>query len=338
VIDVVSELPTNRPPAAIIGVCVDPGVLQPAQGVQAEVGDQVTLYAARWYYRDAFSRDFNVLSESPVCGAAAGQWDDVVATGKRRGIIEIPGGAGCGPNYLFNSTNNRCYRFSSPGTWEQAEAEAVAAGGHLATLRNQDEVTWLLARLPAEELYWIGLYQTEGAAEPDGGWAWISGEPVTFTNWAAGAPNNYRVGENRAVLFSPVCGDCTYRWHQTDEVGGEIPPAELQRLFQPVGGAESTIASWQALKTGVYYFRLTVDDGSAKHVANVSIEVVEPGTGQSASPFARAPQNPQQPSEPPANPNVENRPAALGFGACGAGLTPLALLPLFLWPLRGRVR
>jgi hypothetical protein len=41
-----------------------------------------------------------------------------------------------------------------------------------------------------------------GSPEPDGGWVWISGEPVTFTNWGLGEPNNSDGLEEYAQLGS----------------------------------------------------------------------------------------------------------------------------------------
>jgi len=41
--------------------------------------------------------------------------------------------------------------------------------------------------------FWIGLYQDHddpAYAEPDGGWKWITGESVVYTNWISGEPNN----------------------------------------------------------------------------------------------------------------------------------------------------
>jgi len=46
---------------------------------------------------------------------------------------------------------------------------------------------------------WIGF--TDEAEE--GKWVWVTGEPVTFTNWYRGEPNNFGKIEHYAVITSP---------------------------------------------------------------------------------------------------------------------------------------
>jgi len=93
------------------------------------------------------------------------------------------------------------YFLTEPGTWDEAEAEAVAASGHLVTINDAAENAWVAATFnPANSGTWIGLYQEAGSPEPDGGWVWISGEPVTYTNWGPLEPNNDTVNEDRAHL------------------------------------------------------------------------------------------------------------------------------------------
>ena len=53
---------------------------------------------------------------------------------------------------------------------------------------------------------WIGLYQLPVSPEPDGGWVWISGDPVTYTNWAPGEPNNYLNDMYAGMACGPVIG------------------------------------------------------------------------------------------------------------------------------------
>jgi hypothetical protein len=71
------------------------------------------------------------------------------------------------------------------GTWEEAEAEAVALGGHLVTIDDANEQTWLRQTFGTQRL-WIGIddYGEEGT------WVWADGTAVSYTNWASGEPNN----------------------------------------------------------------------------------------------------------------------------------------------------
>lgn len=101
-----------------------------------------------------------------------------------------------------NPANGHKYLVLTASTWEQAQAEAESLGGNLVTINDAQENLWVFAmyaRLRGYPFgdgldptgYWIGL---NDIAE-EGVFEWVSGEPVTFTNWAFGEPNNV-VGSN----------------------------------------------------------------------------------------------------------------------------------------------
>ena len=86
--------------------------------------------------------------------------------------------------------NGHRYYLISENTASRAELEAQSLGGHLTAINTQQEhdflwSTWGGNRGTGLGL-WIGL--TDRAAE--GTWVWMNGDPVTFTNWASGEPNN----------------------------------------------------------------------------------------------------------------------------------------------------
>lgn len=70
-------------------------------------------------------------------------------------------------------------------TWHAAEAEAVGYGGHLVAVNDAAENDWLVATF-GDSLFWIGF--NDEAAE--GAWVWTNGDPVTYTNWGGGEPND----------------------------------------------------------------------------------------------------------------------------------------------------
>ena len=103
--------------------------------------------------------------------------------------------------------NGHYYRMTEPATWLDAEAQAVAVGGHLVAINDAAENQWLMENMiphsPEQEWgAWIGLYQAEGSPEPDGGWGWTNGEPLAYVNWAPGEPNNHG-DEFAGELYGP---------------------------------------------------------------------------------------------------------------------------------------
>jgi hypothetical protein len=78
---------------------------------------------------------------------------------------------------------------STPPDWWDAEDEAVSYGGHLATINDAAENAWLVSTFGTGSLH-IGL--TDWGSE--GTFYWINGEPVTYTNWDAGQPDNAHAG------------------------------------------------------------------------------------------------------------------------------------------------
>jgi hypothetical protein len=87
--------------------------------------------------------------------------------------------------------------------WSEAKSLAAARGGHLATFTSAAESAFFVSRLanaPGQNP-WIGLEQLLPSQEPAGGWRWITGEPLAWTNWAPGEPNNVNGNEHWAHLW-----------------------------------------------------------------------------------------------------------------------------------------
>lgn len=116
--------------------------------------------------------------------------------------------------------NGRWYaEGAAPTSWSGAEALAQLCGGHLTTVRSQAESDWLdqnfFSQLTLFRHHWIGLRQDRSDplyAEPAGGWGWASGEPLTFTNWAPGQPDNAG-GRQDFGRSGGNSGGSTQAWH-----------------------------------------------------------------------------------------------------------------------------
>lgn len=81
-----------------------------------------------------------------------------------------------GANYYTTTTASQ--------NWEASEAEAQVLGGHLVTVNDAAENDWLLQTFTAP--FWIGLND----AQEEGNFVWSSGEPLSYSNWNSGEPNN----------------------------------------------------------------------------------------------------------------------------------------------------
>ena len=122
-----------------------------------------------------------------------------------------------GQIWFTNPANGHRYTLVSTQYWHEAEAQAVALGGHLASINTQQENDWVYNVVvdPITDLsVWIGLYQEPGSPEPAGGWKWLSGEPLVYTNWNDGEPNNGGGVEHFGEFFYQ-----TGKWNDTSDQG-----------------------------------------------------------------------------------------------------------------------
>jgi hypothetical protein len=82
-----------------------------------------------------------------------------------------------------NFNGHSYYRSTSSMTWTNARQACINMGGHLVTITSSSENNFVFNTWPSG---WIG-FTDEGI---EGQWRWVTGEPVTFTNWNGGEPNN----------------------------------------------------------------------------------------------------------------------------------------------------
>ena len=137
---------------------------------------------------------------------------------------------------LYNPSTGHWYEVVS-GNWEVAENAAIMRGGHLVTINNQAEQDWLINNftgLSGHTWYWMGFND----AAVEGTWVWASGEPVSYTKWAAAAPNN-QGNEDWGIMNYGLPGNAIY-WQDVSLNATTYGIAEYSSA--PVGAIPS--AAW----------------------------------------------------------------------------------------------
>ncbi len=146
---------------------------------------------------------------------------------------------------VFNPSNGHMYYLLSRNTWTASEEEAERLGGHLATIRNSAEQSWIFRTFGegfgGGRLLWIGLQD----AGTEGTFAWSSGDTNNYRFWAPGEPNNSSANEDYVAIYYDG-HSAEGRWNDwgnisADPIGisfmgvAEVPPENFTRpLREPV--------------------------------------------------------------------------------------------------------
>lgn len=149
---------------------------------------------------------------------------------------------------IYNPATGHNYQLLTSASWPESETVAQSLGGHLVTINDATENLWVFNTFmgltgSATPSLWIGL--TDQANE--GNFVWASGEPVTFTNWYPGEPNNTPnadpTGEDYASLRGPQNADPHPTWNDLPTAGG----GAIGTIFGVVEVPEPTTATLLAL-------------------------------------------------------------------------------------------
>lgn len=131
-----------------------------------------------------------------------------------------------GPVYC--PLNRHFYYLTAQSSWLEAEEAGQKLGGHLATIRNPAEQTWIyetfssFAGIPRHLA--IGLHDADPFRNADSPWkrrsefTWISGEVRDFSFWDVEEPNNWmELGETWVQIIGPDGGDRAGAWNDISD-------------------------------------------------------------------------------------------------------------------------
>ena len=142
--------------------------------------------------------------------------------------------------------NGNQYILTSELFWEDAQAEATRLGGNLVTINGDQEEQWLRDTFGSAERFWIGLNDSE----TEGQFEWVSGQPVTYLNWAPGEPNDFEGAQDFGVINFGSEGE----WD--DDAGTNVFRGIIE-----IGGANPTVSDGGEETNGAEPIRTEVITG-----------------------------------------------------------------------------
>jgi hypothetical protein len=182
-----------------IGLVQTPGAPEPSDGWHWVTGQPISF--ANWTSNQPDNHsgqdNYGFLVQD-----SKGMWGDVPIEGwpqtsNFRGVVKFSPGAAMArsavapaPDAPGTFQGHRYLWTRRSGNFREVARDAREMGGHLVQIDSAEENAWLVRNF-GDGPYWIGLQQTRGAREPAGGWHWVGGAPIAFSNWASSQPDNH---------------------------------------------------------------------------------------------------------------------------------------------------
>lgn len=169
--------------------------------------------------------------------------------------LTIHAGTLAGP--ITNATNGHLYYLLTEDTWQSSEAQAVELGGHLAAINNQAEQDWVFSTFGSyagtNRSLWIGLREVGS----EGNYQWVSGEPVGYSNWASGEPNNAQGNESyvHMINIGNIFGHPGGIWNDLHSPNTSYPTFDpicgvVEVVPSTTVGTQTNAAIWTAAEIG----------------------------------------------------------------------------------------
>jgi hypothetical protein len=93
----------------------------------------------------------------------------------------------CQSNASFTAYNGNLFEVVdnvSVITWEDAQADAVLLGGHLAVITDAAENTFVYNLIGSSATVWFGGRNPTGPDVSSANWSWVNGETWSYAPWA----------------------------------------------------------------------------------------------------------------------------------------------------------
>jgi hypothetical protein len=93
---------------------------------------------------------------------------------------------------IYNPATGHNYYLLGQSTWTDAESQALGLGGHLTTVNDAAEQSWIYSTFSTyggvSRNLWIGLITGGADGAVRSNYYWVNGETSTYRNWYDGQP------------------------------------------------------------------------------------------------------------------------------------------------------
>ena len=109
--------------------------------------------------------------------------------------------------------------FENSMSWTEAKAYCESLGGQLTSITSDAEQKFIvdLIKKGTKNYYFIGGY-----CDSDRKFKWVTGEPMVYTAWASGQPDNWQGIQDKILIYrlnNPVTGRGQNMWDDIQNNG-----------------------------------------------------------------------------------------------------------------------
>ena len=177
-------------------------------------------------------------------GGAVAQWNTPTYNGACTSCDN--GGYIAGFIYMGSFNGSQYYCSLANATWPTAKSIAESHGGFLADVNSASENAFLASQLQAQSA-WIGLNDVNS----EGTFEWCSNQPLGYTNWFPGQPNNYNGNQDYVEMLNDGTWNDQYNNYSLEFIM-EIPCTYITQTSGPTSGT--------SLQSGAYPVTYTLQD------------------------------------------------------------------------------
>ncbi|KAK6302213.1 hypothetical protein J4Q44_G00265680 [Coregonus suidteri] len=194
-------------------------------------------------------------------GTLAGLWDVLSCTNQEKYICKhLAEGAGptpepitpvpprCHEDWYPVGTRNYCFKFftqphADEKTWFEARDYCRVIGGDLLSIHSSTDLQSM--NHVHDGIAWIGL----SAQDPNAGYTWTDGSPLSFQHWMEGEPNNYNGVESCAEMRNSFW-DEEGSWNDVNCEGYNDWLCEIPKGVTPLPPPNNTVPEYNVTEDG----------------------------------------------------------------------------------------